>query len=51
MVVCTPSPLEKRTSQVRIDDYVSVQEIRLISSLEGKSRMEQDEILGELENG
>lgn len=36
---------------MRIDDYISLQEIRLINALKGKSRMEQDEILGEWENG
>ena len=36
---------------MRIDDYVLSQEIRLIETLKDKSRMEQDEILGEWENG
>lgn len=34
---------------MRIDDYISVQEIRLIESLKDKSRMEVDEILYEYE--
>jgi hypothetical protein len=33
------------------DEYLSPEEMRLIELLEGKSRMEQDEILGEWENG
>lgn len=36
---------------MRIDDYVPSQEIRLIETLKDKNRMEQDEILGEWENG
>ena len=36
---------------MRIDEYISADEIRLINKLEGKSRMEQDQIIGEYENG
>ena len=36
---------------MRIDEYISLEEIRLTDSLKGKSRMEQDEILGECNNG
>ena len=35
---------------MRIDDYVSSEEMRLMDELEGKSRMEQDQILGEKKN-
>ena len=31
---------------MRIDEYIPQEEIRLINSLKGKNRMEQDEILG-----
>ena len=34
---------------MRIDDYVSAQEMWLMESLKGKSRMEQDQIIGEYE--
>ena len=34
---------------MRIDDYVSVAEIRLIDNLKGKSRGEQDQIIAEYE--
>ena len=34
---------------MRIDEYISQEETRLIDRLKGKSRMEQDEILGEFE--
>ena len=36
---------------MRIDDYISYDEIKIIETLKDKSRMEQDEILGECENG
>lgn len=36
---------------MRLDDYLSADEIRLIEKLKGKSRAEQDEILGDYENG
>jgi hypothetical protein len=34
---------------MRNDEYVSFEEMRLIDSLKGKSRMEQDEIIAEYE--
>lgn len=34
---------------MRIDDYVPYDEARLINELQGKSRMEQDQIIGEHE--
>lgn len=34
---------------MKIDDYISLKEIRLMDKLKGKSRMEQDEIIGEYE--
>lgn len=34
---------------MRIDDYISFDEIKIIETLKGKSQMEQDEILGECE--
>ncbi len=34
---------------MRIDEYITAEEIRLIDELEGKSRMEQDQILYEYE--
>ncbi len=34
---------------MRIDDYISLQEIRLINSLKSKSRMEQDQIIFDYE--
>ena len=36
---------------MRIDDDITPQEIRLINTLKGKIRMEQDQILWEWENG
>lgn len=36
---------------MRSDEYISFQEQRLIDLLKGKNRMEQDEIIGEYENG
>ena len=36
---------------MRIDDNFSYDEIRLMNDLKGKSRMEQDQIIGEYENG
>lgn len=33
------------------DDYLTPSEIRLINELKGKNRMEQDQIIGEHENG
>ena len=36
---------------MRFDDDITPQEIRLINALKGKSRMEQDQILWEWENG
>lgn len=35
---------------MRIDDYISFDEMRLMTELKGKSRMEQDQILGEVKN-
>jgi hypothetical protein len=34
---------------MRIDDYISAEEMRLINELKGKSRMEQDQIIAEYE--
>lgn len=34
-----------------IDEYISAEEIRLMNEPKGKSRMEQDQIIGEYENG
>ena len=34
---------------MRIDTYISLEEIRLIESLKGKSRMEQDQIIFDYE--
>ena len=34
---------------MRIDDYVSAEEIRLMQELKGKNRMEQDQIIFEYE--
>jgi hypothetical protein len=36
---------------MRIDEYISQDEIRLMETLKGKNRMEQDEIIGVWENG
>ena len=36
---------------MRIDDFFSFDEKRLIETLKGKNRMEQDQIIGECENG
>jgi hypothetical protein len=36
---------------MRLDENLSPAEIRLISLLNGKNRMEQDEIVGEFRNG
>lgn len=36
---------------MRIDDYIPFDETRLIDTLKNKNRMEQDEILGECDNG
>ena len=36
---------------MRSDEYISAEEIRLMNELKGKSRMEQDQIIGEYENG
>ena len=33
------------------DEYLTSEEIRLINLLQEKNRMEQDEIIGEWENG
>lgn len=33
------------------DEYLTPAEMRLIKQLEGKNRMEQDQIIGEYENG
>ena len=35
---------------MRIDDYVTPEEMWLMEVLKGKNRMEQDEIIGEWEN-
>lgn len=35
---------------MRIDEYISQDEIRLMQTLKGKNRMEQDEIIGVWEN-
>jgi hypothetical protein len=35
---------------MRIDEYISQDEIRLMETLKGKNRMEQDEIIGVWEN-
>ena len=35
---------------MRIDEYIPQDEIRLMESLKGKNRMEQDEIIGVWEN-
>ena len=32
------------------DEYITPEELRLIETLKGKSRMEQDQIIGEYEN-
>lgn len=34
---------------MRIDDYISAEELRLMNELKGKNRMEQDQIIGEYE--
>ena len=34
---------------MRVDEYFSPEEIRLMEELKGKSRMEQDQIIGEYE--
>ena len=34
---------------MRIDDYITKEEIRLIETLKGKNRMETDEIIAEHE--
>ena len=36
---------------MRIDDYISLEERRLIDNLKGKSRAEQDQIVGEYKYG
>lgn len=36
---------------MKIDEYISAEEIRVMNELKGKSRMEQDQIIGEYENG
>lgn len=36
---------------MRIDDFLTFEEKRLMDKLKGKSRMEQDEIVGEYGNG
>ena len=36
---------------MRYDENLTSSEIRLIETLEGKNRMEQDQIIGEWENG
>jgi hypothetical protein len=36
---------------MRIDEYIPHDEIRLMETLKGKNRMEQDEIIGVYENG
>lgn len=33
------------------DDYLTASEVMLINRLKGKNRMEQDDIIGEYENG
>ena len=35
---------------MRYDEYLSSAEIKLISALKGKNRMETDQIIGEYEN-
>jgi hypothetical protein len=35
---------------MRIDEYIPQDEIRLMETLKGKNRMEQDEIIGVWEN-
>ncbi len=35
---------------MRIDDYISFDEMRLMDELKSKSRMKQDQILGEVKN-
>lgn len=34
---------------MKYDEHVSIQEIRLMETLKGKNRMEQDQIIGEYE--
>lgn len=36
---------------MRIDDFLTFEEKRLMDKLKGKSRMEQDQIVGDCENG
>lgn len=36
---------------MRYDEYISSSEIQLIEKLKDKSRMEQDQIIGEWDNG
>lgn len=36
---------------MRIDDFVTSEEIRLMENLKGKNRMEQDQIISERERG
>ena len=36
---------------MRYDENLTSAEIRLIETLKGKNRMEQDQIIGEYENG
>ena len=36
---------------MKYDDNFTAAEIRLIETLKGKNRMEQDQIIGEYENG
>ena len=36
---------------MRIDEYVFFEEMRLMENLKNRSRMEQDQIIGEYENG
>lgn len=35
---------------MRYDEYISAEEMELIEELQGKIRMEQDQIIGEYEN-
>lgn len=32
---------------IRIDEYIPLEEIRLMDMMQGKNRMDQDQILGE----
>ncbi len=49
MIVDMLFRLEKRINKMRIDEYISFEETRLIDHLKGKSRMEQDQIIFDYE--